>query len=269
MDKSGDRKAVRGYPPLRLHERRAEGAVEGAQWVWGLAFSPDSKQADLGQWSGHQRHHLGRGECCCTGSKAIVRKSYAVGITPDGQRAVTGGNDDTLRLWSVADGVLLKKMIGHGDKVYSLAVSPKDGGIASGDRSGEIRLWDGKTGALKKVLANQGGHVGSLRFSPDGRLLLSACAASGCKAQRIYDVASGKELTAYAMHDNAVTASAFSPDGSLVATGGGENEAIHIWDPRTGETKAVLKGTGSPGWAVGFSADGRGIAWGNQVMTAM
>ena len=156
-------------------------------------------------------------------------------------------------------------MTGHGDKVHSLAVSPKDGSIASGDESGEIRLWDGKTGALKKVLAKQGGNVGSLRFSPDGRLLLSTCGycnANCSYTQHIYDAASGKEVTAYAKHDNTVIASAFSPDGSLVATGGGDNSEIHVWDPKTGETKAVLKGTGRPSWAVGFSADGRSIAWG-------
>ena len=62
-----------------------------------------------------------------------------------------------------------------------------------------------------------------------------------------------------------MAASAFSPDGRFVATGGGNNKAIHVWDPKTGETKAVLKGTGKPGWAVGFSADGRSIAWGNYI----
>ncbi len=200
---------------------------------------------------------------------------HAVGFTPDGARAVTGSFDKTLRLWSVTDGTLLKEMTGHGDKVVALAVSPKDGGIASGDSSGEIRLWDsgsgagasGKTGALKGVLASQGGLVGSLRFSPDGRLLLATCGYSGCNTtQRIYDAASGKELTTYAKHRNTVAASAFGADGSVVATGGGDNQEIHIWDPKTGETKAALKGIGQPSWAVGFANDGRGIAWGNKVV---
>ena len=70
----------------------------------------------------------------------------------------------------------------------------------------------------------------------------------GCGGkQRVYDAASGTKLTTYTKQDNTVVASAFSPDGRLVATGGGDNEEIHIWDPKTGETKAVLKGTGRPG----------------------
>jgi WD40 repeat protein/uncharacterized caspase-like protein len=232
--------------------------------VAGLAFSPDGKTLISGGgdstailWDVETKTLRRRLE----GHRAEI---YAVGFTPDGARAVTGSFDATLRLWSVADGALIKEMPGHGDKVRSLAVSPRDGAIASGDNSGEIRLWDGKTGARIKVFANQGGSVGALRFSPDGRLLLSTCGYDGCSfTQRIYDAASGKELIAYAKHVNTVIASAFSPDGGLVATGGGANNEIHVWDPKTGETKAALKGAGRPGWAVGFSADGRSIAWGN------
>src|SRR5262249_12625704 len=114
-----------------------------------------------------------------------------VGFTPDGLRAVTASNDNTLRLWQVADGSLVKTMKGHGDKVSALAVSSKDGTIASGDDSGEIRLWDGRTGnALRQApFARLGGYVGSLSFSPDGRLLLATCAFTGCNnTQRVFDV---------------------------------------------------------------------------------
>ncbi len=238
--------------------------VGHSQVVNSLAFSPDGKKLISGGpdsiaivWDIETQTLLHRLE----GHRGDV---HAVGFTADAQRAVTGSYDNTLRLWRVDDGALIQEMKGHGDKVYALAVSPMDGSIASGDLSGEIRLWDGKTGALKKVLANQGGSVGSLRFSPDGYSLLSTCAAAGCNlAQRVYDAASGKELTAYTKQDNVVGAGAFSPDGGLVATGGGEQFPVHVWDPGTGDTKAVLKGTGHPRWAVGFSADGRGIAWGN------
>jgi WD40 repeat protein len=233
--------------------------------VLALAFSSDSKRLISGSalgdltaiiWDVAARKPLHR----LQGHTADI---YGVGFSPDGARAVTASYDKTLRLWNVADGALVRDMPGHGDKVRALAVSPKDGTIASGDRSGEIRLWDGKTGAFLRTLA-QGGEVDSLRFSPDGRLLLSTCGAYGCGLkQRVFDVASGKELTAYSKHDNLVGASVFSPDGRLVATGGGDNKEIYIWDPRTGETKAALKGTGSTLRAAAFSADSRQIAWGH------
>ncbi|MGC2631488.1 MAG: caspase family protein [Rhodomicrobium sp.] len=232
--------------------------------VFALAFSADGKKLISGGgdsnailWDVETQKPLHR----LQGHRGQV---YAVGFMPDGVRAVTGSYDKTLRLWSVANGALIKEMAGHREKVQSLAISPVDSSIASGDVSGEIRLWDGNSGAFEKVLAKQGGVVGFLRFSPDGSSLLSACGYTGCSdTQRIFNIVSGKELTAYAKHGNTVLASAFSPNGSLVATGGGEKFPIHVWDPKTGETKAVLEGTGQRGWAVGFSADGRSIAWGS------
>ncbi len=232
--------------------------------VSGLAFSPDGKKLISGSgdntaiiWDVDEKSRLHRLE----GHRDVID---AVGFTPDGARAVTGSKDSTLRLWRVADDALLRAMKGHKAGVFRLAVSPRDGSIASGDRSGAIRLWDGKTGAFKKVFANQGILVGSLRFSPDGGLLLSTCGEDECgHKQRVYDIASGRELAVYGKNGPGVSALAVSPDGRLVATGGGDDPEIHVWDPKTAETKAIMKGAGRTSWAVGFSADGRRIAWGN------
>ena len=202
------------------------------------------------------------------GHKAEI---YAVGFSPDGSRAVTGSDDNDLRLWRVADGKEIAHMTGHGDKVYSLAVAP-DGTIASGDWSGEIRLWDARDGRFLRVLARQGSGVGSLSFSPDGKLLLSGCGNDGCanSPQHVYDIASGKEIVTYTGHDNVVLATAFSPDGRWAATGGGNNMEIHLWDPHSGKPRPGpdgkplrLAGQGQRVWAAGFSADGRRIGWGN------
>ena len=190
---------------------------------------------------------------------------YGVAFTPDCARVVTASNDKTLRLWDVANGALVKIMEGHSDKVSALAVSSEDGTIASGDDSGEICLWDSKTGSALRsgLFAHLGGYVGSLSFSPNGQMLLATCAFSGCDTvQRVFDVTSNQELTAYSEHDNAVVASAFSRNSQLVATAGGSDQSIHIWDPRSGDTKAVLKGAGHAVFAVAFSADGRQFAWG-------
>jgi WD40 repeat protein len=203
----------------------------------------------------------------------------AVGFTPDGARAVTGSGK-TLRFWRVADGTLLKERKGlfadeerkgHNADVTALAVSSR-GIIGSGDMHGEIWLWDGMTGAALRMLANPaqtGSTITSLRFSPDGALLLSATGTYGwCMGHctyvpHIWEVSSGRDVAAYAGHDNSVLASAYSADGGLVATAG-FNGDIQTWDPKTGETKAVQKGTGLPVGPVAFSADGRSIAWGHR-----
>ena len=237
------------------------------QAIYALAFSRDSRRLISGSsqnaatiWDvvTHQPLHSPMG-----GHKDVV---YGVAFSTDGARAVTASRDKTLRLWNVANGALVKEMSGHSGFVGAVAVSPRDGTIASGDRSGEIRLWDGRTGAARRSdpFARVGGHVTSLSFSPDGRSLLATCADTGCSfQQRVFDVASGNTLKVYSKHRNTVFGAAFSADGQLVATAGDLTHEIHIWDPRSGDTKAVLKGTGRPALAVGFSADGRQFGWGS------
>ena len=230
-----------------------------------LAFSPDGKRLISGNfentaiiWDVESHELVYRLE----GHKDQV---HAVGFTQDGTRAITGSDDNTLKLWSVNDGKEIATLEGHKDKVFRLAVSPLDGTIASGSDDGEIRLWDGKAGRYLRTLANQGGAVGSLRFSPDGKRLLSTCGYSGCKnAQHVWEVATGKDIVSYTKHDNTAFGAAVSSDGRFAATGGGSNQAIHVWDPKTGETKNVLAGTGAPGLAVAFSGDGQRIGWGTK-----
>jgi hypothetical protein len=68
-----------------------------------------------------------------------------------------------------------------------------------------------------------------------------------------------------------VGAVAFSPDGLWAASAGGNDNAIHLWDPLSGK-RAIgpdkrplrLAGNGKSVLAVGFQADGQAIAWGNE-----
>jgi WD40 repeat protein/uncharacterized caspase-like protein len=202
------------------------------------------------------------------GHKADI---FGAAFSPDGNRVVTGSYDKTLRLWRISDGAQIALMAGHGDKVMSLAFAP-DGTIASGDIAGTILLWDGQYGRILRTLAQQKFGSGSLSFSPNGKLLVSTCGFAGCSGAPayVYDVASGQNVASYHGHDNAVLASAFTPDGRWAATGGGADYEIHLWDPLTGKRRLGpdgqplrLGGQGQIVWAAGFSADGRQIGWGN------
>jgi WD40 repeat protein len=189
---------------------------------------------------------------------------YAVGFSPDSTRAVTGSYDGTLKLWSVKDGKEIATLRGHKERVPALAVSPDGNIIASGDSTGDLMLWDGHTGRNLRTLGNQGGYVGAMRFTSDGKWLLSTCGYSGCQStQRVWDVATGRQIRSYTRQNSTVLGLAISPDGRYVATAGSSNQEIHVWELATGETKKILVGTGLPRWAVGFSADGKQMAWGS------
>ena len=206
--------------------------------VSGMAFSRDGKLLMSGSglqdltaiiWDVDNRRMLHQ-------LRGHTDQIYALGFSPDKERAYSGGYDRSVRMWSVRDGKEIMTLPGHKDKVQALAVSPTDGTLATGSWDGETRLWDGRTGRYIRSIQNQGALVGSLGFTPDGKLLVSG--TGGTAVAHVWEVATGKTVATYTKHDNVVVAAAISPDGRLVATAGGNAYPIHIWETRTGQGQA-------------------------------
>ena len=230
--------------------------------VSGLAFSRDGKLLMSGSglqdltaiiWDVDNRRMLHQ-------LRGHTDQIYALGFSPDKERAYSGAYDRTVKMWSVRDGKEIMTLTGHKDKVQALAVSPTDGTLATGSWDGETRLWDGRSGRYIRSVQNQGALVGSLGFTPDGKLLVSG--TGGTAVAHVWEVATGKTVATYTKHDNVVVAAAISPDGRLVATAGGNAYPIHIWETTTGQGRQILEGTGKNTWSVGFARDGKSITWG-------
>jgi len=234
--------------------------------VMALAFSPDNRLLVSGSFdetailwdiSNQQQLHT------LTGHDGLL---YTVAFTPDSQRVVTGSSDEVLGLWQVTDGKLIAALEGHTDEVVTMAVSPTDGTIASGTRDDSIHLWNGQTGDLMKTLANRQFNANRLAFSADGRYLVS-CIANGTDSDcHVWSHSTGEKIATYQGHDNMVQTAAVSPDGQWVATsGGGGDSDIHLWSLHDGTLHKRLSGLGGNILSVGFSLDGKSLAWGKGV----
>jgi len=112
---------------------------------------------------------------------------------------------------------------------------------------------------LQKVLVGHSNWVLSVAFSPDGKLLASG---SGDSTVRLWEVATGQEITTLLGHNHAVNAVAFSPDGKLLASGSGDNN-IKLWNVVTGQEITTLAGHTDAVSSVVFSPDGKLLASGS------
>lgn len=186
---------------------------------------------------------------------------YSVAFTADGERVVTASDDGELRLWQVTDGTLIHRLSGHEGPVLAVTASPQGGYIASGGSDQTIRLWDDRSGQLLKTLAKQPTEVSNLSFSPNGQFLLTGVGEGADRDCHVYRVMNGERVTTYSGHDNIVLATAIDPSGSFAATGGGNNQEIHLWSLQDGKLKKRLAGVGTNIHSVAFSTDGTHLIW--------
>uniref|UniRef100_A0A8C5IGD2 Small ribosomal subunit protein RACK1 n=4 Tax=Aves TaxID=8782 RepID=A0A8C5IGD2_JUNHY len=141
-------------------------------------------------------------------------------ISSDGQFALSGSWDGTLRLWDLTTGTTTRRFVGHTKDVLSVAFSSDNRQIVSGSRDKTIKLWN-TLGVCKYTVQDESHSewVSCVRFSPNSsNPIIVSCGWD--KLVKVWNLANCKLKTNHIGHTGYLNTVTVSPDGSLCASGG-------------------------------------------------
>ncbi|CAN5216487.1 hypothetical protein BH10PLA2_BH10PLA2_12410 [soil metagenome] len=277
-----------------------EPAIPFAPWshrVVKVAISPDGKtvasatdRGSIRLWdvaTGQQKHLLGQE----AGAK-LFGPVILLTFSSDGKTLLSTTDDHSIKIWDTVTG---KERANHDFKkvpapgkpgpnedpiiplpISSVAISQNSKMLAIGAPTG-IKLWNTETGKQMGVLQTPKGsafqELELVEFDQSGKLL---AVIRGKKVVEVWNVAARKIVSQFFGHKVNVESFAFSPDGTIVASGDSldrtsdmENpgapgtvekplpNGIWLWNASTGKELAVLKGHEGPIKSLIFTLDGK------------
>jgi WD40 repeat protein len=148
-----------------------------------------------------------------------------IDVDAAGRFVVSGSHDKTVRVWSLADGQLLRTLripLGEGNvgKVYAVAITPDGERIAAGgwlrESPDSIYVFERASGRIVARVDGLPNVINHLTFSPDGRHLV-AC-LGGANGIRIYETGAFREIASDRDYGAMSCWAAFDRAGRLVTT---------------------------------------------------
>lgn len=154
---------------------------------------------------------------------------------------------------------------GHAGIPYA-RLTPDRATLVSGATSDTtLKIWQADDGALQRTLVHNSGQVHAVAVSPDGLFAATAgefVLGSGVSPVVLWRIADGALMRTFTgSPDGQADAIAFSPDGSELAAGEGDD--VFVWRVSDGALLRTLSGHTFSVFSVAYSPDGQWIATGS------
>lgn len=192
---------------------------------------------------------------------------FAMALSQNGERLVTGSGNGSIQIWDIVKGVLLKTLRGHKDRVTGISSIAHSQRFVSTSVDCTVKVWDLEAGEALRTLGEHSMQVWSIAVTPDGKNVLSASMDRTVKVWRLEQESRVPEVT---KHTEGITAVAYLPDKQqLVITTRAPD--LMVWD--LSEKREVLNLVGHKagvldvavipdrGRALSASHDGRVLVW--------
>jgi len=244
----------------------SETVLDVNAWVRGIAFADKGKTVITGGYDGRLIWAPVEGKTLKPTRTIEAHDGWirAVAVSPDQKLIASVGNDLKVKLWSAADGKLVREMSGHESHIYNVAFHPDGKHLVTGDLKSNLIDWDVATGKQvrtwqiesltnydKKFLAFIGGFR-SMTFNKDGSQLIcagitnvsNAFAGVGNPSVPVFDWKKG-ELILEHLSKGKLRGTAWGvaihPNGSIIACVGGSGGHLLFWKADGAEEFFTMK----------------------------
>jgi WD40 repeat protein len=245
---------------VEKNEERAILKPPSPQESWqALAFSPDGKLlAGAGQdaiplWDVATKQHRAD----------FANSGRGLAWTPDGKFLVAVGGRAEMRVWDIEKQKLLVEYATNEYYAESVAIAPSGKDLVIGTSRGFVFLADARSGkGGPRSLPLPHWRIDGLQtaVSPRCQRYASIDKEGTLTIGGIETTQIQKSVTA---HKGTALALAFSADGLTLASGGGADRSVKLWDAITLEHLITLTGHTDRIAGLAFSPDGRMLASGS------
>ena len=149
----------------------------------------------------------------------------SVCATTDRRYVISGSFDDSVRVWSLADGSLVRTLNGHTDTVRSVHTTTDGRYIISGSVDNSVRVWSLADGSLVRTLNGHTNTVRSVHATTDGRYIISG---SVDNSVRVWSLADGSLVRTLNGHANYVLSVHATTDGRYIISGSFD-KSVRVW----------------------------------------